>query len=132
MVELLVVIVAVVVLAAIAIPNYRQHVVRLERQDAVRELRMLAQRLQGCFERTGNYTRVDDVPNACVALPYAIPGGTYQVTGSISAEAFTLNAVPQGSQASDATCATYSLDQLGQQRITGNGTVEECWQGRSG
>lgn len=128
--ELAVVIAALAVLAAIAIPNYRQHVIRLEREDAVRELRTLVQQLNGCFSRTGDYTRVDDVPNPCVTLPYVIPGGTYQLTGSISMAAFTLAAVPQGNQASDAACAGFSINQLGQQGITGNGSVQECWQSR--
>lgn len=128
LIELAVVVVLISALAAIAYPSYRRHVIRLERADARRELQMLAQRLQQCFTRTNSYLSVDRVPNACVTLPYRIPGGTYRITGEITATTYALTALPQGSQMKDAACAGLTLNQMGQHGVTGTGTAQDCWE----
>jgi type IV pilus assembly protein PilE len=128
--ELMVVMVVVGILAAIAIPSYRQYVIRATRTDAKTELLGLASRLERCFTRTFNYTRMDDVPNACVTVPYTMTEGTYTITGNIAAATFTLTATPQAGQADDALCGAFTINQLGQQGITGTGTAVGCWGGR--
>jgi type IV pilus assembly protein PilE len=125
--ELLVAIVVIAILIALAIPAYRHHVLRVKSGDAPRELLMLAVRLQGCHKRTGSFARFDDVPNACVTLPYAIPEGTYRISGEITADAFLLTATPTGMQAGDTQCSGFTLDHLGAQGITGTGTPADCW-----
>ena len=125
--ELVVVVVVVAILAAVAIPAFRQHALRMKRTDAKRELLMLADQLERCRKHTSNYTRLDDVPHACIALPYTNPEGTYRITGAISSSTFQLTATPQGGQVSDAACGAFTLDQLGQHGITGNGAAAECW-----
>jgi type IV pilus assembly protein PilE len=128
--ELAVAIAVIAIFIAIGIPTYRQHVLRVKSEDAARELLMVAQRLQGCQKRTGHYARLDDVPNACVTLPYDIPEGTYRISGDIVADAFLLTATPIGSQAVDAHCRAFTLDHLGQQGVTGSATPKDCWAGR--
>lgn len=128
--ELMVVMVVVSILAAIAIPSYRQYVIRITRTDATRELLSLAQRLERCFTRTSDYQRLDDVPTACLTLPQTVPGGTYVITGVINANNFVLTATPQAGQAADADCGNFTLNQLSQQGISGTGTVQGCWSGR--
>ncbi|MEO8309485.1 MAG: type IV pilin protein [Pseudomonadota bacterium] len=125
--ELAVIGAVIAVLVAIGIPSYRHHVLRVKSVDAIRELRTLALRLEGCRSRTGSYTRLDDVPNACVRLPYAIPEGTYRISGDIVADAFLLTATPIGSQVADTHCSAFTLDHLHQQGITGTGTAPGCW-----
>lgn len=127
--ELMVVLAIVGILSAIAIPAYRQHVVRVTRTDAKRDLMNIAQRLERCFTRSNDYE--DDGSGAdCVTLPQANPEGTYQVSGELTTRTFTLTATPLGGQASDAQCGAFTLNQLGQQGITGTGTAEGCWSGR--
>jgi type IV pilus assembly protein PilE len=130
--ELMVVMVVIGILAAIAIPSYRQYVIRSTRTDAKRELLGLASRLERCFTRTFDYTRLDDVPNPCVTLPQTLPEGTYVITAApaMTANTFTLVATPQGGQADDADCGAFTIDQLGRQGITGTGTAVGCWGGR--
>jgi type IV pilus assembly protein PilE len=128
--ELAVAVVVIAILIAVAIPRYRQHVLRVKSEDAPRELLMVALRLQGCHKRTGSYARLDDVSNACVMLPYEIPEGTYRISGDIMADAFLLTAMPIGRQADDAQCSAFTLDHLGQQGVTGTGTALRCWEGR--
>lgn len=134
LIELLVVVVVVGILAAIAIPSYRQYVIRVTRTDATRELLSVAQRLERCFSRTNDYTRLDDVPNPCVTLPYTNAEGTYLIENAVAmtANTFSLRAVPQGGQADDARCGSFTLNQIGQQGVTGTsaGDPRGCWGGR--
>jgi type IV pilus assembly protein PilE len=128
--ELMVVMVVISILAAIAIPSYRQYVIRVTRTDGKRELLSMAGRLERCFTRTNNYTTIDGTL-PCVTLPLTVPEGTYVVTGDITATAFTLSATPQGGQAADADCKIFTINQLGAQSISGGtGTAAGCWAGR--
>jgi type IV pilus assembly protein PilE len=120
----------IAVLIAIGIPGYQHHVLRAKRVDASRELLMLAQRLQECHDRTESFARMDDVPNACVVLPYTILEGTYRITGAVAADGFLLSAEPQGPQAADSHCGAFTIDHTGTPGITGTGTSSACWQGR--
>lgn len=134
LIELLIVVVIVGILAAIAIPGYRQYVIRVTRTDATRELLSVAQRLERCFSRTNDYTRLDDVPNVCVTLPYTNAEGTYRIenVAAMTANTYSIRAVPQGGQAADTRCATFTLNQMGQQGVTGtsSGDSRGCWGGR--
>ena len=130
LIELMVVVAIVAILVRIAIPAYRQYAMRVKRVDATRELMSVAGRLERCYTRTNNYTRLDDVPNVCVTLPYTNAEGTYVISGTITANAFSLTATPQAGQANDTKCAAFTINQLGQQGITGSGTAQGCWGGR--
>lgn len=130
LIELAVVVAVIAVLLAFGIPAYKQHRLRIKSVDATRELLTLALRLQRCHERTGSYTRMDDVPNPCVALPGMIPEGTYNISGNIADDVFVLTATPVGSQTADTRCSAFTLDQLGKQGVTGTGTPQDCWGSR--
>ncbi len=134
LIELLIVIVIVAILSAIAVPSYRKHVIRVTRTDAKRELLARASQLERCFTRTNDYTRVDDAGTACAALPYTNPEGTYTISVSnYAAGTFTLTATPQGQQAKDTECKAFTIDQLGNQGVTGtsSATPQGCWAGRA-
>jgi type IV pilus assembly protein PilE len=132
LVELTVAIVVIAILAAIGIPAYQQYGLRVRRSDATRELLSMAGRLERCFARTRDYRRADDVPNPCLALPFTTPDGTYTITfaAAPTAATFELVATPQGEQAADAQCANFSINQAGQQGVTGRSTPLVCWGGR--
>jgi type IV pilus assembly protein PilE len=121
--------VMVAILIAIGIPTYRHHVLRVKRSDAPRELLTLAHQLQRCHKRTGSYARREDGPGACATLPYAIPESDYRVSGDIGTDTFVLKATPTGTQASDEHCGEFTLDQTGQQGVTGTSAADprECW-----
>jgi type IV pilus assembly protein PilE len=132
--ELLIVVSIVGILAAIAYPSYRQYAIRVKRTDATRELLSMAQRLERCFSRTNDYTRVDDVPTACVTLPFTNAEGTYRFENlaTMTANTYSLQAVPLAGQADDTKCGSFTLNQLGQQGVTGtsSGDPKGCWGGR--
>ncbi len=126
LIELVVVMVIIAILAAIAFPSYRQYVVRTNRTDAKTALTQTAQNLERCFTRTNTYA-------GCVALPFTTPGGgNYQISNAAAptASTFSLQAVPQGTQAADdPRCATFTLNQANVRGVSGSLalTPNDCW-----
>jgi type IV pilus assembly protein PilE len=123
----LVVLIVLATAVLVSRPLYRQYVIEVTRADATRELAGLAQRLQRCFARTGNYALLDSVQNTCVTLPQATPGGMYLITGDVAENTFRLTATPQQAQAKDMQCGAFTLNQAGGQEVTGTAKQEECW-----
>ncbi|MGY6554826.1 MAG: type IV pilin protein, partial [Wenzhouxiangella sp.] len=98
-----------------------------------------AQALERCYTRFSAYDNA-----ACgVTFPQLSENGWYSVTApTLTATAFTLNATPQGNQATRGRgrdCGVFILDQRGQRGIQPMGTadpstdaaaIQECWRGR--
>lgn len=134
LVELMIVIVVVGILASIAIPSYSSYLIRAKRTDAKTELLAVAQQLERCYTRTNTYNNADCTP----ALPRYTPNGavaakaTYQITGEVAAQTFTLTATPKNGQASDSKCANFTLNQVGAKAVSGSMAAQQCWQGSGG
>ncbi|MEY2853752.1 MAG: hypothetical protein RL030_884 [Pseudomonadota bacterium] len=131
LIELMTVVLIAGILASIAIPSYRNYVIRAKRTDAKTELLAAAQRLERCYTVANTYT-------GCLALPLNAPAGStgsnvnYVISGNPADQAFTLTATPQNGQASDAKCGNFTLDQVGARGASGTMTAEKCWQGSGG
>ena len=123
LVELLIVMLIVGILAAIAVPSYRQYVIRVTRTDAKVAATSAAQRMERCFTRGNTYVGCD------TGYPQVTQGNTYTVAfnPAPTANTFTVTATPMNGQADDTGCATFTLDQLGVQRVTGPKPADECW-----
>jgi type IV pilus assembly protein PilE len=95
------------------------------RADGKTALMETSQALERCYTR---FSRYDD-GNCSVALPVASPEGFYSVAATaISANAFTLDATPQGAQTSDAKCGVLRLTSIGQEGSLGSSTdANNCW-----
>ena len=52
---------------------------------------------------------------------------TFQFPTAVTASAFTIQAVPQGSQAGDTRCGTLAINQVGARTETGTSTAADCW-----
>lgn len=131
LIELMVTVAIVGILAAIAYPSYRAYVLKTNRADAMRTLTEDAQILQRCYSQT--YTFV-----GCAAPPtapgfIASPNGFYDLNATIAVgppQTFVLTAIAVGAQAEDTSCATFSVNQAGQQQAqdgSHNDTSAECW-----
>jgi type IV pilus assembly protein PilE len=120
--ELLVTVLIVAILAAYAIPNYRQYVLESRRTEAQNRLLEVA----GMFERF--YANINRYPNGLTG------GGNnldldagyltwenYQITAATGG-GWTLTATAIGGQAQDTECPTINYNNLGQK------TPLECWQ----
>jgi len=127
LVELMIVVLIVSILTAIAVPSYRQYVLRVTRTDAKVALTSISQRLERCFTQISPPVFNDA---ACtVVLPQNTPDNTYRITGNIAANTYALTATPINGQADDATgCGSFTVNQMGVQDVIG-GTKprNECW-----
>lgn len=122
LIELLVVIAIVAMLAAYALPNYRDYVMRSKRAEAQNKLLEIAGMFEKYYANTNRY-------------PAGLTGGgnnlnldssyltweDYQITAATGG-GWTLTATARGGQAQDTACPTINYNNLGQK------TPLNCWQ----
>jgi prepilin-type N-terminal cleavage/methylation domain len=124
--ELVIVVLIISILAAIAIPQYRQYVVRSHRVDAQSALVELAARQERFYYTNNAYT--DDLAKLNAVSTQA--GELYSVDiPSASSTGYTVRASAQGSQQkSDGACQTLTINQLGVRGSTGaKDNDPACW-----
>lgn len=131
LIELLIVIAIVGILAAVAIPSYREYVRRADRADAKSALMENSQFLERNFTVANRYNQ--DSAGTAIALPVLQSPKTgtakYNIgfqSGTLSATAFTLEAVPTGTMTGDA-CGTFRVSNTGVKSVTGSDGVDGCW-----
>ncbi|MEO7104873.1 MAG: type IV pilin protein [Rhodoferax sp.] len=138
LIELMIVVAIVGILIAVALPSYREYVLRGNR--AVAQAGLLdAQLFMERFYATNNsFARtigasVDDValPSRLTSVPvdspkYSVTLGTATSASGIavSANAYAVEATPNST---DAKCAVLWLTNTGVKGTSGTGTVADCW-----
>lgn len=135
LIELMIVVAIVAILAAVALPSYQRYLQRGARAEAKTILMESAGILERNYTANGCYhvTDGDCSGAATVTAPFlqSPKTGTARYTISlttISAQAYTLRAVPTGSQTGE-VCGNLTLTHTGQMGVSGAGvTVAECWQ----
>jgi len=136
LIELMIVVAIVGIIASIAYPSYRGHMLKTHRTDSTAKLLELSQFMERFFSETGAYT------SATLPFTQSPNDGSkvkYNITSTIAATAYTLTATPTGGQAADTQCGALTLNQTGVKCIT-NGTqcststtasvrtaVANCW-----
>lgn len=135
LIELMVVVAIVAILAAVAIPGYRNYVLRAGRTDAlvaVNEVAMAQERYR--LDHNAYATSLDVLNangmtvNGSGASAYAIPEGgrhTIHLMGA-TATSFTVEARNYGTQSDDTRCNYFRLTNAGV-RSMGVGAVADCW-----
>ncbi|MCS6947401.1 MAG: type IV pilin protein [Steroidobacteraceae bacterium] len=129
LIELLITVIVVAILAGVALPGYRQYVIRAQRADAKTQLQQLAAALERCFTRFNAYNHADCA--AQTSLPRLIGGGRYQLQArALTAANFTIAAVPQGAQTDDTECRTLTLTSANVRGVTDGATrtAAYCWE----
>ena len=137
LIELMIAVAIVGILVSVALPSYNRYVLRSHRVDAINGLLDAASRQARYYTMNNSYT------NAMNALGYPVDSaGNYQVPSSTTTyynvtvqsktdatsttpATFTVQAVPSGTQASDA-CGTFTLTDLGVRGVSAS-TVASCW-----
>ena len=134
LIELLVVVMIVGILAAIAYPSYRTHVMRSHRSDAKIALERLAQSLERCYTNSTPKTYDGCASLAAVAAGTAVSdNGYYSIDFPADPDAttFTLRATAIGGQLSDTDCRTFTLDNTNVRGAETAGSADNagpCWQ----
>lgn len=139
LIELMIVVVVVSILAAIAVPSYRNYVLRAQRSDATAALLRVSAAQEKFYLRNNTYTT--DVTaaglNLAPAAPLTSEHGWYTIgvaagpSGDLTRD-FTATAavVAGGAQATDSRCASFSINERGVRAALTSGnqdSTEECW-----
>jgi len=123
--ELLVVVSIMAILGAMAYPGYQRHLAGSRRVAAAACLLERAQAMERYYAINQGYL---DAP---APLPCHTVAGFYQLSfvDAPTAQAYVLQAVPQGAQAiHDTHCGTLSLNQWGERMVSVADTEPmQCW-----
>lgn len=121
--ELLIVIVIIGILTSLALPSYTKYIRQQGRADAHDLLQTNAARLQRCLTLAGAYN-----PTPKCNLLTVSPEGYYNLTSTLTAQTWSLEAVPNEykQQSKDKTCTKLTMNHLGEKGATGD-YPEECW-----
>ncbi len=132
--ELLIALAIAALLAAMAYPSYRQHLLRAHRTEAIESLLTVAAEQERHHLAHGHYAgyfRAAD--DAGLAVEPVTPTGRYRLdleeAGPVSYVAVA-TPMPAGSQAMDQRCARFVVRASGQRTATdaaGRDTTRECW-----
>lgn len=130
--ELLFVLVIVGVLAALALPAWRHHVVRVHRTEAMVALYQVLAAEESHHLRHGRYTAdLTAPPPEGLGLRDHSEHGRYalRVTLAADGQSFIATAAPgrEGTQASDHECLEFSLDHRGRRAVSGRAGPGACW-----
>ncbi|MGZ8970083.1 MAG: type IV pilin protein [Telluria sp.] len=124
LIELLAAVAVAGIVGAIAIPSYTQYVGRSHRETAKALMGESAQFMERYFTTNNTYVGAT-LPSAVAPRNASGADIRYQISFSVdpTAEAYTLQAVPNGRQVGD-KCGTMTLSSTGAQAAAASG----CWQ----
>ena len=123
LIEMLIVVALISILAAVALPSYREYIKKSYRSEAQSYLMALASRQQQFLVDTRAYANLATLTSV-LPTPTNV-NSAYTVTMPDPAgvpPAFTLTATPKTAQASE-KCGTLTIDQTG----TKTAAISGCW-----
>jgi type IV pilus assembly protein PilE len=130
LIELLVTVAILGILAAIAIPSYREYIARANRAEAKSALLENAQFMERYFMSNGFYSTAKNsgvAPNLPItSLPQSGGAQTYGIAAAVANTTFTLTATAMNSMAAD-DCGNFTLTHTGVKGASGALGAAECW-----
>ena len=130
--ELLVVLVLIGIIAALALPGYRQQMIRVHRTEAMIALLELQNAEEKYFLRHNLYTGdISGAPPTGLGLATASSSNKYflSITVASDGRSFIATATPSpgGGQAVDGECLAFSIDARGRRAVSGTSDTRHCW-----
>lgn len=137
MIELMIVVAIVALLAAIAYPSYREHVLKTKRAEGKALLNRIAGEQERFFTSQARYT--DELSEAKpdglgFNDPVESAKGCYVASAEVTdaGMGYILTADPQesdrcGDQTRDVRCGSLSITHLGVKTVSGTDPADECW-----
>lgn len=134
--ELMIVVTVLAILAAIAIPSYRQYVLRSQRVDAKNALLALATAQEKFFLQCNTYATNLGAANSCttetIGFNSTSERGWYDLTIAATASDFTLTATANasGPQFTDNSCRSFQVTGIGTRTAKNSASADNtanCW-----
>jgi type IV pilus assembly protein PilE len=138
LIELMITVVILAIIVGIAMPAYNQQTQKARRADARNALLDIAGREERFLSVSNAYSVLPSaVGYAGAAWPQVVTNGYYSVTVTVpdpaylgAGPSFIITATAVGIQASDTTCATFTVNQIGKQVALSSAAVDNsttCW-----
>ena len=121
LIELMIVIVVVAILASIAVPSYRNYMIRSQRSDAMTALLRLSAAQEKFYLQNNTYTSDTSKLGGATSEHgwYAIAVSSADTAGYTA----TATPVSGGPQAKDSRCTSFSITETGKREATNT----DCW-----
>ena len=127
LVELMIVVAILAIVVAWGYSSYRDTVLRSHRAEGVGELLTIADKMERYYADQGTYIGATVGSSANAVHPSSSENGYYSFAiTSATAIQFTLTAAPQGGQADDTKCGTFTLTSQGARTASGTDAAK-CW-----
>lgn len=127
--ELMIVVAIVAILAAVAIPSYRQHTIKSNRAAAESFMMQIANKEEQYILDARNYTGTIGTGGLNLTAPSDV-NANYQITVNVNNAAspptYTITATPKNPPQNDPLCGNLTLDQSGSKGAQ-LGTPQTCW-----
>jgi type IV pilus assembly protein PilE len=130
--ELLVVLVLIGIVAAFALPAYRQHILRVNRAEAMTALLQLQTAEESYYLRHNNYSAsVEAAPPGGLGLSTSSTSKKYVLSVALADDGqsyiATATPIPGGGQDADHDCLAFSIDARGRRAVSGTAGHQRCW-----
>jgi type IV pilus assembly protein PilE len=132
--ELMITVAILAIIVAVAVPAYTSQMQKSRRADARNALLDIAGREERFLSVSNNYSQLTTDVGYAGGWPQNVFNGYYSVAVQSpdpaylgNGPSFIITATPIGAQAGDASCTSFTLNQVGVQGATGTATAATCW-----
>jgi type IV pilus assembly protein PilE len=134
LIELMTVLVVLAILASIAVPSYRQYLIRSQRTEATAALLRLSAAQEKFFLQNNQYTDDLGAPPAGLGIGAVTDNGRYDIAIALGAgnTTYAATATPAagGGQEDDPKCRVFGINEAGQKTAEDGGGADitaDCW-----